>query len=258
MTRREPGPAARSAGAVDLDARPLLRVEGVSKAFGNVVALDDVSLSVHAGRVTCLLGDNGAGKSTLIKVIAGVHPPSAGRVLVDGEPVTFDSPRDALARGVATVHQDLALIPLMSIWRNFFLGVEPTRGIGLLRRIDVAECERVAREELAALGIRIRDASQPVGTLSGGERQSVAIARALYFGARVLILDEPTAALGVKQAGIVLAYIARARARGVGVVFITHNPRHAYPIGDQFVVLRHGRVEGELGRHEVSLEQLVQ
>jgi simple sugar transport system ATP-binding protein len=236
---------------------PVLRVEGVSKRFGNVVALRDVSLSVQAGQVTCLLGDNGAGKSTLIQILAGVHRPSEGRYLVDGAPADFASPRDALARGIATVYQDLAMIPLLSVWRNFFLGAEPCTGSGPLSRIDVAHCERVVLEELGRLGVELRDPGQPVGTLSGGERQAVAIARAIHFSARVLILDEPTAALGVKQAGVVLRYIAKARERGVGVVFITHNPHHAFPVGDRFVILRRGEVQGDYARSEIRLEELV-
>ncbi len=235
---------------------PILRVERVSKRFGNVVALRDVTMAVPAGQVTCLLGDNGAGKSTLIQILAGVHRPTTGRYLVDGEPVEFSSPRDALSRGIATVYQDLAMIPLLSIWRNFFLGAEPCKGRGPLRRIDQAHCEEVVREELSLLGVQLRDPAQPVGTLSGGERQAVAIARAIHFGARVLILDEPTAALGVKQAGVVLRYIAKARERGVGVVFITHNPHHAYPIGDRFVILRRGEVQGDFGRGDIRLEEL--
>lgn len=238
-------------------APPVLRVERVSKRFGNVVALEDVSMEVHAARVTCLLGDNGAGKSTLIRILSGVHRPTTGRYLVDGQPVSFSSPREALGRGIATVHQDLALIPLMSIWRNFFLGAEPTRGFGPFRRLDVAKCKQIAREGLADLGVHVRDTDQPVGTLSGGERQSVAIARAIHFGARVLILDEPTAALGVKQAGVVLRYVARARDRGIGVVLITHNPHHAYAVGDRFVILRRGRVVGDFDRADLPLEELV-
>jgi simple sugar transport system ATP-binding protein len=235
---------------------PILRVERVSKHFGNVVALRDVTMSVPAGEVTCLLGDNGAGKSTLIQILAGVHRPTTGRYLVDGDPVEFSSPRDALSRGIATVYQDLAMIPLLSIWRNFFLGAEPGVGAGPFRRIDRAHCEGVVREELSRLGVQLRDPAQPVGTLSGGERQAVAIARAIHFGARVLILDEPTAALGVKQAGVVLRYIVRARERGVGVVFITHNPHYAYPVGDRFVILRRGEVQGDFGRTDIRLEEL--
>jgi simple sugar transport system ATP-binding protein len=236
--------------------QPILRVERVSKRFGSVVALHDVTLSVPAGQVTCLLGDNGAGKSTLIQILSGVHRPSTGRYLVEGRAVEFSSPRDALARGIATVYQDLAMIPLLSIWRNFFLGAEPCVGTGPFRRIDRAHCEQVVREELSRLGVQLRDPAQAVGTLSGGERQAVAIARAIHFGARVLILDEPTAALGVKQAGMVLRYIGKARERGVGVVLITHNPHHAHPVGDRFVILRQGEVYADLGRHEIRLDEL--
>jgi len=235
----------------------LIEVEALSKYFGTVIALKDISMQVHAGEVTCLLGDNGAGKSTLIKCLSGVFLPDEGRILIDGEPVRFASPREALAHGIATVYQDLAMIPLMSIARNFFLGAEPNIGRGLFRRFDVKQADRVTREELAKMGIDVRDTSQPVGTLSGGERQSVAIARALHFGARVLILDEPTSALGVKEAGIVLRYIAAARARGVGVVFITHNVHHAYPIGDRFTILNRGRSYGTFEKADVSREEVL-
>jgi simple sugar transport system ATP-binding protein len=237
---------------------PLIEVQHVSKYFGHVIALNDISMSVSAGEVMCLLGDNGAGKSTLIKMLSGVHQPSEGRYLVEGKEVHFTSPRDALSAGIATVYQDLAMIPLMSISRNFFLGAEPQKGWGPLRRFDVAYADRVTREELAKMGIHVRDTAQPVGTLSGGERQSVAIARAVYFGAKVLILDEPTAALGVKEAGIVLRYIAQARARGLGVIFITHNPHHAYPIGDRFTLLNRGRSYGTFTKAEVSREEIVE
>ncbi|GAA3557368.1 ATP-binding cassette domain-containing protein [Nonomuraea rosea] len=230
----------------------ILETRGIGKTFGSVLALRDVSMQVEAGRVTCVLGDNGAGKSTLIKILAGVHQHDAGSFLVDGAEVRFGSPRDALDRGIATVYQDLAMIPLMSIWRNFFLGSEPRKGLAF----DVGKARRVAREELRAMGIDIRDVDQPVGTLSGGERQSVAIARAVYFGARVLILDEPTSALGVKQAGVVLRYIARARDRGLGVVFITHNPHHAYPVGDRFLLLKRGTSLGEYAKADITTEEL--
>jgi simple sugar transport system ATP-binding protein len=235
---------------------PLLEMQAVSKRFGNVIALSDVSLAVYPGQVTCLLGDNGAGKSTLIQILSGVHRPSAGRYLVDGAPVELVSPRDARRIGIATVYQDLALIPLLSIWRNFFLGSEPCVGWGPFRRIDVTQCEQVVRLEVARLGVDLRDPAQPVGTLSGGERQVVAIARALHFGARVLVLDEPTAALGVRQVETVLQSVARARDRGVGVVFITHNPHHAQRIGDRFVVLRRGEVLGDFAGNDVRLEDL--
>ena len=236
---------------------PLLEVRHVSKYFGGVIALADISMDVHAGEVMCLLGDNGAGKSTLIKVFSGVHKPSSGQFLIEGKEVSFSSPRDALAAGIATVYQDLAMIPLMSVARNFFLGAEPTAGWGPFRRFDVGRADRITRDELAKMGIHLRDTDQPVGTLSGGERQSVAIARAVYFGAKVLILDEPTAALGVKEAGVVLRYIAQARARGLGVIFITHNVHHAYPIGDRFTLLNRGRSYGTFRKDEVSREEVV-
>jgi simple sugar transport system ATP-binding protein len=235
---------------------PLLELRDVGKDYGSVIALDGITTTVRAGEVTCVLGDNGAGKSTLIKILSGVHRADRGDVLLDGQPVAFGAPREALDAGIATVYQDLATIPLMAIWRNFFLGAEPTRGRGPFLRFDAARARETTRRELAAMGIDIRDPDQPVGTLSGGERQSVAIARALHFGARVLILDEPTSALGVKQAGVVLRYVAQARDRGVGVVLITHNPHHAYPVGDRFLVLNRGRSLGTLAKGEVTREEL--
>ena len=236
----------------------LIEADSVSKRFGNVVALKDVSAQVQAGEVTCILGDNGAGKSTLIKILCGLYQPDGGTYSVDGKPVQFSSPRDALEAGIATVYQDLAMVPLMAVWRNFFLGSELEKGVPPFRRIDVAKAKRTVVDELGKMGIFIRDPEQEVGTLSGGERQSVAIARAVYFGARVLILDEPTAALGVKQAGVVLRYVLEAKKRGLGVILITHNPHHAYPVGDHFVILRRGEVYGDYRKEDLPLEQLVQ
>jgi len=235
----------------------LLEADRLSKYYGNVMALKDVSAHVNGGEVTCLLGDNGAGKSSFIKILSGVHQPDEGRLLVDGEEVHFASPRDARAKGIATVYQDLAMVPLMSIWRNFFLGAEPRTGIGPLHWLDSATAKRTVKTELNEMGIDIRDPDQPVGTLSGGERQSVAIARAVYFGARVLILDEPTSALGVKQAGVVLKYVLQARDRGVAVIFITHNPHHAYPVGDRFVILNRGQSLGNFAKGEIDQQELV-
>jgi len=234
---------------------PLLALERVSRSFGSVDALRDVSFAVDAGRVTCLLGDNGAGKSTVIRILSGVFEPSTGRYLIDGTEARLASPRAALELGIATVHQDLALVPLLAVWRNFFLGAEPTRGRGPLRRIDAADARRTAADTLAQLGIEI-DVDQPVAVLSGGERQAVAIARALHFGARVLVLDEPTAALGVKQAAAVLRLVEATRARGAAVVLVTHNPQHALAVGDRFVVLRRGSVAADLGRAEVDATRL--
>ncbi|SDP53083.1 monosaccharide ABC transporter ATP-binding protein, CUT2 family [Klenkia soli] len=234
---------------------PLIEVTDLGKTYGSVVALRGITTTVRAGEVTCVLGDNGAGKSTFIKVLAGAHEHSEGTYAVDGVEQHMSSPRDALALGIATVFQDLAVVPLMPVWRNFFLGSEPRKGP--FRLLDVDLMKRTTKDELAAMGIDLRDVDQPIGTLSGGERQCVAIARAVHFGARVLILDEPTAALGVRQSGIVLRYIAAARERGLGVVFITHNPHHAYPVGDRFLVLRRGRSIAEREKAQISRDELV-
>ena len=246
----------KGAGPVN-DKVPVLEARDISKYFGRVIALEHVSLSVRPGEVNCLLGDNGAGKSTLIKTLSGVHPPDTGSLYMDGQQVTLQSPRDALNRGIATVYQDLAVLPLMSISRNFFVGSEPTRGWGPFARFDVTEAGRIATEQMLEIGIQVRDPSQLVGTLSGGERQTLAIARAEYFGARVLILDEPTSALGVKEAAIVLRHVIRARAKGLAVVFITHNVQHALPIADRFTILSHGRLAGEFVRGEVDQDELL-
>jgi simple sugar transport system ATP-binding protein len=219
----------------------LLEARGLGKYYGNVVALNDISAHVDAGEVTCVLGDNGAGKSSFIKILSGAHQPDEGELLVDGAAVEFHSPRDARALGIATVYQDLAMVPLMSVWRNFFLGAEPTTGVWPLRMFDVKLARETVRTELRQMGIDIRDPDQPVGTLSGGERQSVAIARAIYFGARVLILDEPTSALE----------------REVAVIFITHNPHHAYPVGDRFVILNRGQMLGSFAKGEIDQTELV-
>jgi simple sugar transport system ATP-binding protein len=235
----------------------LLELDNLAKYYGNIIALEGVTTTVEAGEVTCVLGDNGAGKSTFIKILAGVHQHDAGTVKLEGEEVKFASPRESIAAGIATVYQDLAMIPLMSVWRNFWLGQEPTKSFGPLTWIDESTSKDIAKKELAEMGIDIRDVEQPVGTLSGGERQSVAIARAVHFGAKVLILDEPTSALGVKQSGVVLKYILAARDRGLGVIFITHNPHHAYPVGDRFIILNRGKSLGNFAKSELEREELV-
>jgi ABC-type sugar transport system, ATPase component len=234
----------------------LLSLQGVAKRYGNIIALSDVSMEVDSGRVTCVLGDNGAGKSTLIKIIAGLHQHDAGVFEVMGQERHLSSPREALDCGIAAVYQDLAVVSLMPVWRNFFLGSEMTVGWGPFRRLNVFEMKKIAKKELADMGIDLRDVDQPVGQLSGGERQCVAIARAVHFGAKVLILDEPTAALGVKQSGVVLRYILRARDRGLGVVFITHNPHHAFPVGDRFLLLKRGKSIGYYKKAEITLSEL--
>ncbi|KZL18994.1 Ribose import ATP-binding protein RbsA [Pseudovibrio axinellae] len=235
---------------------PIVEMKNIEKHFGSVIALAGVSFSVMPGEVHCLLGDNGAGKSTFIKTMSGVHKPSTGEIFVDGKKQAFDSPRDAMNAGIATVHQDLAMIPLMSITRNFWLGHEPTKNFGPLKYYDLKKANAVTMEEMAKMGIRLREPDQAVGTLSGGERQTVAIARAVYFGAKVLILDEPTSALGVRQTSNVLATMDKVRKKGVGVVFISHNVRHAMAVGDRFTVLNRGKTLGTAKKGEITAEEL--
>jgi simple sugar transport system ATP-binding protein len=234
----------------------LVQMTNIGKTYGAIRALKGINLTVNAGEVTCVLGDNGAGKSTLIKIISGLHPHNEGTMKVDGKEVSFSSPRDSLAHGIATVYQDLAVVSLMEVWRNFFLGSEIVGSRVPLAPMKVNEMKRIADEELRKMGIVVKDINQPIGTLSGGQRQCVAIARAVYFGARVLILDEPTAALGVKQSGVVLKYTAAARDAGLGVVFITHNPHHAYLVGNHFVILKLGEAVLDKKRADVSLDEL--
>jgi simple sugar transport system ATP-binding protein len=236
---------------------PLVELKSVSKYFGSVIALKDVSFDVRRGEVHCLLGDNGAGKSTLIKVLSGVHLPDEGEIQVGGTRTRFSSPKDTLDKGIATVYQDLALVPLMSVARNFFLGREPVRKTGPLREFDVDYANRTAFKELSDMGIQLRDPEQPVGTLSGGERQCLAIARAIHFGAKVLILDEPTSALGVHQASVVLKLVVQSKARGIGVIFISHNVHHAYVVGDRFTLLKRGKNAGTYLKNEISRDQLL-
>ncbi len=237
---------------------PIVELKNISKTFGTVLALRGVSFDVFPGEVHCLLGDNGAGKSTLIKILAGVHTPSSGEYLIAGRPGDIHSPRDALDAGIATVYQDLAMVPLMSITRNFFMGRELVHGWGPFSRFDIARANAIVVKELAQIGIDLRDPAQAVGTLSGGERQCVAIARAVYFGAKVLILDEPTSALGVHQAAIVLKYVAQARQRGLGVVFISHNIHHAYAVADRFTLLNRGASKGTFLRADITRDEVLQ
>ncbi len=235
---------------------PIIRLDGIKKHFGNVIALGGVTFDVRAGECHCLLGDNGAGKSTFIKTMSGVFRPSEGQIFVEGVERQFLSPRDAMNAGIATVFQDLAMIPLMSVTRNFFMGREPTKGRGLFKRFDIARADEICLSEMRKMGINLRGPDQAVGTLSGGERQTVAIARAVYFGAKVLILDEPTSALGVRQTANVLATIDRVRSMGVGVVFISHNVRHALAVGDRFTVLNRGQTLGTARRGEIEASDL--
>lgn len=235
---------------------PILQMKNIEKHFGPVIALAGVSVDLFPGECHCLLGDNGAGKSTFIKTMSGVHKPSKGEILFEGRPMHFADPRDAIAAGIATVHQHLAMIPLMSVARNFFMGNEPLRKVGPIKLFDHDFANRVTMEEMRKMGINLRGPDQAVGTLSGGERQTVAIARAVYFGAKVLILDEPTSALGVRQTANVLATIAKVRKQGISVVLITHNVRHAMAVGDRFTVLNRGKTMGTAERGQIAPEEL--
>jgi simple sugar transport system ATP-binding protein len=237
---------------------PKLEMRNINKSFPGVKALEDISLSAFAGETLCLLGDNGAGKSTLIKTMSGVHAPTSGDILIDGEVVRFDGPHAARAAGLSTVHQYGGTVPLLSVARNFFLGAEPKKGVGPFRRFDEKTANGIAVRELQAMGIRrVTDGRQLAGTLSGGERQALSIARAMHFGAQVLILDEPTSALGVKESSETLKLIMRAKDRGVAVVFITHNAQHALAVGDRFVVLIQGRVAASFARGEKTKAELL-
>ena len=236
---------------------PILELKNVSKSFGPIEVLNDISLKVGAGEVLCLLGDNGAGKSTLIKIMSGVYVTSSGTLLMDGQPIAFNTPREASEKGIATVHQFGGTFPLMSIGRSFFVGAEPTKGWGPFKVFDRKKANEIAVKSVRDFGItRIEDGDRLVGGLSGGERQSLAIARAVHFGARVLILDEPTAALGVKQASHVLRIVNEAKRRGLAVIFITHQVMHAMAVGDHFAVLIRGSIAADFKKGERTREQI--
>jgi simple sugar transport system ATP-binding protein len=238
-------------------ATPLLKLTDICKSFSGTSVLKDVSLEVTAGKVLCLLGDNGAGKSTLIKILSGFHTPTSGTFEFDGEPVSFKSPKDASRHGIATVHQFGGTFALMGVGRSFFVGAEPTKGIWPLRRMDTKQANEIAVREIQGLGItRVTDGKRLVGSLSGGERQALAIARAVYFGAKVLILDEPTAALGVKEAAHVLRIVMQARQKGIAVILVTHNVTHAMTVGDHFAVLIRGALAADFRKGERSREEI--
>ncbi|MDX2159703.1 MAG: ATP-binding cassette domain-containing protein [bacterium] len=233
---------------------PTLLVEmvNIKKSFGTVEALRGVDFRVEKQEIIGLLGDNGAGKSTLIKTLTGVYTPTSGQIYFEGQPVSISSPHDARMLGIETVYQDLALVPLMSIARNFWLGQEITRSYGPFKVLDKKKMSETAREALRDIGINIRNADEAVGSMSGGERQSIAIGRAVYFGKKLLILDEPTSALSVKQTREVLNYTFRAKERGMSVIFITHNIAHVHEVADRFTIIRGGRKVGDFYKHEVS------
>jgi simple sugar transport system ATP-binding protein len=235
---------------------PLVRMESITMRFGQVTALDDVDFEVANQEIMALMGDNGAGKSTLIKILTGVHRPTSGRLLFEGRPVVIRNPHDARSLGIETVYQDLALVNLMSIGRNFFLGREPVRHLGPVPWLDMGRIGRDTRESLTDVGIAIRSANERVGTLSGGERQSIAIGRAVHFGMKLLILDEPTSALSVAESRKVLDYTLNAKERGLSVIFITHNVHHVTQVADRYTIIRHGKNVGTYGGDELSLDDI--
>jgi simple sugar transport system ATP-binding protein len=239
--------------------KPIVELRHVTKRFFGVTAVKDFNLALYPGQVVCLLGENGAGKSTIIKMLTGVEKPTEGELAVDGQVVSFNSPKDARERGIATVYQEVATLPLMSVARNFVLAAEPTKGRGIFKRLDLDKAGEIALMRLRELGIaNVSSGDQLVGTLSGGQRQALAIARALHFGARVLILDEPTAALGVRESATVLRLIETVRSRGVAVLFITHNAYHAYSTGDRFIVLRRGENLATFDKSERTIGEVIE
>jgi simple sugar transport system ATP-binding protein len=235
---------------------PVVELQSLTVRYGNVAALARVSLALRAGEITCVMGENGSGKSTLVAVLSGLRRHDEGQLLMAGRPVRFRSPRQARAAGIATVWQDLAVAPLLSVWRNFFLGAEPTRGLGPLRRLDLDEARTTTVRAMARVGVTGLDPDQPASALRAGERQSLAIARAMHFGARVLVIDEPIAPMTVTQNTLVLQSVVTARAQGLAVVFVTHNPRYAHLVGDRFLLLARGQVAGNLTRDDVDADDL--
>ena len=243
---------------MDNSIQPLIEIKDLVKKFGAFTALNGVSLDVYPGEVHALLGDNGAGKSTLIKVLSGVHPATSGNIRVDGNSVNFESPREASDAGIGTVYQDLALNALTSVTRNFFLGREIKKGPGPFGLMQMDEMNTITMAEMAKIGINISNPNQPVGTMSGGQRQTLAIARAIFFGAKILILDEPTSALGQKQQMEVLKTIKKVQELGnIAIILITHNEIHAQLIADRYTFLSLGEVIGsglseELGGDDIK------
>jgi simple sugar transport system ATP-binding protein len=231
---------------------PVVKMEGIAMRFGRVTALEDVDFEVRRPEVMALLGDNGAGKSTLSQILTGVHTPTSGQIYIEGQPVQIRTPHDARALGIETAYQDLALVNSMSIGRNFFLGREPTRPIGPFRWLDVRRMVKETRQALADIGINVRSANEKVGKLSGGERQSIAIGRAVHFGVKLLILDEPTSALSVAESRKVLEYTLNAKERGLSVIFITHNVHHVMQVADRYTIIRHGKNVGTYKRADLS------
>ncbi|MDD5015454.1 MAG: ATP-binding cassette domain-containing protein [Atribacterota bacterium] len=239
-------------------ATSLAKMVNIEKNFGAAQALKKVNIEVQSGEILGLLGDNGAGKSTLIKILAGVFPPDKGEIFFEGERVNFLSPRDARVRGIETVHQALSLVDIMSISRNFFLGREPTKKIGPIYLLDRKKMNKECEKAVTGLGVRVRSPNEFVSILSGGERQAISIGRAMHFKVKLLILDEPLAALSVRETREVLRQVEKVRESGVSVIFITHNVYHVYPVAERFVMLDRGIKIGEVYKKDASPEDIIE
>jgi len=234
----------------------LIELRRLTVRFGNVDALARLNATFPAGEITCVLGENGSGKTTLVAVLSGLRRHDDGSLLLAGEPMRFRSPRQARAAGIATVWPDLAVAPLLPVWRNLVLGAEPTRGVPPFRRIDLARARETTLSALRRVGVTGVDPDQPANALRAGERHALAVARALHFGARVLVFDEPTAPMTVAQHALVLQSLVAARREGMAVLFVTNNPRYAHLVGDRFVLLAGGQVAGNLTRDDVDAADL--
>jgi len=233
--------------------KPFLEMKNIHKSFGKVVAVDGVNITACYGEVVGLIGDNGAGKSTLIKILAGIEKADKGEIYLAGKKVKIHSPRHAQMLGIETLFQDQALVNCMDVARNVFMGREPT---GLLRFLKLKEMKEESAVILKSMGLSIGSVDMDVGLLSGGERQGVAIARALHFQASLLTMDEPTIALSVAGVQRVVEYVKELRGRGITVIFVTHNLYHVFPVADKFIIMKRGRVVREIRKEDVSLDQL--
>jgi simple sugar transport system ATP-binding protein len=235
---------------------PIVALTNVTKRYGHVEVLKGVTCKMYKGQITALVGDNGAGKSTLIKIICGVHQADTGEVIFDGSPTRWKSPEEARRNGIETVYQDLALVDSMSIARNFFLAKEPLKN-KLLGILDREKMGRDALEAIRTLGISLNDPNKLVSDLSGGERKSIAIARSLYFKPKLLILDEPTAALSIRESRIVLEHVQAVKNMGISVIFIGHNIHHVYPIADRCIILDRGQIIGDVEKTQVTVDDVI-
>jgi simple sugar transport system ATP-binding protein len=239
-------------------AAPLLEIRNLSKSFGAVRALRDFSMSIHPGEVVAVAGDNGAGKTTMIKAVSGVYPPTGGEIFLRGQPMHFSSPQDAREKGIETIYQDLALADNLSIGGNIFLGREPmTKLFGFLPVLDRKAMGEAARITMQKLDFHVSRLDAPVSNFSGGQRQAVAIGRAVYWDAAILIMDEPTAALGVPEQRKVIALIHQLKAQGRGIIFISHNLQDIFAVSDRIIVLRRGILAGERRIADTNHDEIV-